>query len=298
MGAPDAAAAMMVNGKILCAFSHIPFAGDKYPSPVFLYEFDYTANSFTRIGIPDGSDHISTEACGTNMLCLPDGSVMFATFGTDQYYIYHPDGTPLAAGKPTISKIKKLSCDTYMATGKLFNGISEGASYGDDWQMATNYPVIRLTTHDTVYYTKTYNWNSAGVFRGNLADTTYFTLPAGFPIGIYNLEVTANGIASDPVAFATCGTAAIGSLYEGDDAVKIYPNPADETVTVFFNPAEPGPTTIRIADVMGRVQLTETFESVYGQNSRSLQIRSLPKGIYNVMISETGRLNNVRLIKE
>src|SRR5262245_35194262 len=53
-GAPDAPAAMMVNGKVLCAVSPVPTASDHFPAPTSFYEYDSAANSFTRINGPTG----------------------------------------------------------------------------------------------------------------------------------------------------------------------------------------------------------------------------------------------------
>ncbi|MEP7169632.1 MAG: T9SS type A sorting domain-containing protein [Bacteroidota bacterium] len=200
-GTPDAAAAMMVNGRVLCAVSPVPTSANHFPAPTSYYEFDYVANSFTQIDAPGGG-LTRNHACYTaNMLNLPDGTILYSEQDDDQYYIYTPGGSPLASGKPAINSITSSDCSTYTITGTKFNGISEGSTYGDDWQMSTNYPVIRLTSGTNVYYARTFNWNSTGVRRGTLADTTQFTLPPGLPAGTYSLVVTANGIASNPISF-------------------------------------------------------------------------------------------------
>ena len=51
-GTPDAPAAMMVNGKILCAVSPVPTSGNHFPSPTTFYEYDYVANAFTSVATP------------------------------------------------------------------------------------------------------------------------------------------------------------------------------------------------------------------------------------------------------
>jgi hypothetical protein len=74
--------------------------------------------------------------------------------------------------------------------------LSIGASYGDDAEMDTNYPIIRITNSGgTVKYGKSFNW-TPGVATGNTPVTTQFTMPAGFGPGQYTLNVIANGIAS------------------------------------------------------------------------------------------------------
>jgi hypothetical protein len=205
IGAPDAPMAMMSNGKVLCAVSPAPTsAATLFIPPTYFYEFDYLTNTFTQIHAPDGNMSLNIACYQTNFLDLPDGSVIYAqnqSANSSDYYIYRPTGTPTAAGKPTITAVNQTSCTAYQITGTLFNGISEGVNYGDDWQMASNYPVIRLTNGANVYYCRTFNWNSTGVRRGALADNVQFTLPAGLPIATYSLVVTANGIASDPISF-------------------------------------------------------------------------------------------------
>jgi len=204
-GAPDAPMAMMANGRVLCAVSPAPTSsGTLFIPPTYFYEFDYITNTFTQIHAPGGVTSLNIACYQTNFLDLPDGSVMYAqnqSSNSSRYYIYTPTGLQTASGKPTITGITQTSCTSFQISGTQFNGISQGASYGDDWQMSTNYPIIRLTNGANVYYCRTFNWNSTGVKRGNQPDNCQFTLPAGLPVGTYSLVVTANGIASDPVSF-------------------------------------------------------------------------------------------------
>jgi hypothetical protein len=202
-GTPDAPAAMMVNGKILCTVSPLPTSANHFPSPTSFYEFDYVTNSFTQLGAPGGGTTTNIACYLTNMLDLPDGNVLYSRQSSSQYYLYTPSGQPVASGKPTISTVTPITCTEYTITGTKFNGISQGATYGDDWQMNSNYPLVRLKSGSNVYYTRTYNWNSTGVMRGSAPDTAKFTLPAGLPNGTYSLEVVANGIASNPYSFST-----------------------------------------------------------------------------------------------
>ncbi len=207
VGTPDASAAMMPNGKILCAVSPIgTSASDEFRAPTYFFEFDYTTNTFTQVtsNFPTlGVDSLAGVACyQTCMLDLPDGTVLLGinqSSISNDYFVYTPVGAPLASGKPTIRGLNQSSCPTYQLYGTGFNGICEGAAYGDDWQMATNYPIIRLTLGGNVYYAKTTLWNRVGaVMTDSAADTCTFTLPAGMPNGTYSLVVIANGNPSSP----------------------------------------------------------------------------------------------------
>ena len=78
-GVPDAAAAMMVNGKILCAVSHAPYSSSHiFDPPTWYYEFDYLTNSFNPVLAPNGSDTTSLPCYYSNMLQLPDGNILYA----------------------------------------------------------------------------------------------------------------------------------------------------------------------------------------------------------------------------
>ena len=48
---PDAPAAMMVNGNILCAVSPKGTSSNEFPSPTTFYEYNYVTNSFTQTGV-------------------------------------------------------------------------------------------------------------------------------------------------------------------------------------------------------------------------------------------------------
>src|SRR4029079_2301646 len=102
MGVKTATAAMLVNGKILCALHTF---GNNNNAPVYFFEYDYLANSFTQVNGPTGglTDN-STGANRVSMLILPDGKMLYSN-KSSRLYVYTPDGSPLAAGKPVIHSI-------------------------------------------------------------------------------------------------------------------------------------------------------------------------------------------------
>jgi hypothetical protein len=219
-GTPDAPACMMVNGKVLCAVSPIPTSGNHFPSPTTFYEYDWVSNSFASVGAPTGASEPGATY-GELMLQLPDGTVLFSHFSA-QIHSYQPSGVPLAQGKPAITSIVANGDGSYHLVGTQLNGISEGATYGDDWQMNTNYPLVRLSDGlGGVYYARTYAWSSTGVMTGATPVSTEFVPPASLPPGNYSLVVVANGIASDAVNFPP-STAFSGFCY-GDGTAGLCP---------------------------------------------------------------------------
>jgi len=240
------------------------------------------------------------------MLDLPNVQVLFSLNSSIQYYVYTPAGKPLATGKPAIQNITQNS-SVFTITGTGFNGISEGAAFGDDWQMATNYPIIRLQSETKVYYARTFNWNRTSVMTGNLPCTTKFTLPKRLPAGTYSLVVTANGIASNPVSF-TYSPTTIASAFPGktqiDDLIvsegneiKIYPNPAKDQATIHFILAKASHVSLKVFDMSGKeikVLLNSNLQG--GAHSVLLNTSRFSAGIYNVrMITENG-IKNVKLV--
>jgi len=186
----DTPAAMMVNGRIVVAAATKLLDGSTR-----FFDYDYLTNAFTPIDGPTGLNY-AKPAYLVTFLTLPDGSVLMSSAST-QLYQYVPSGTPLQEGKPVITSLSHNNDGTYHLTGTLLNGISEGASYGDDAQMATNYPIIRLTDGSSIYYARTFNWSSTGVMTGSTVLSTEFSLPVGIPNGTYSIVAVANGIASD-----------------------------------------------------------------------------------------------------
>jgi len=134
-GCPDAPAAMMPNGRILCSTG----VAGTFNGPIYFFEYAYVSNAFTQVNGPTGAS-FGAAPYYTKMLVLPDGKVLW-NWGNPQMYVYTPDGSPVASGKPVIQNIFGNADGSYHLTGTGLNGISEGAAYGDDAQMDSNYPL-------------------------------------------------------------------------------------------------------------------------------------------------------------
>jgi len=164
--ASDAPAAMLVTGNMLCAFQPGP-ATDGISSSTAFYEYDPVANSFTNASNAPASS-ATWDTGGILMLDLPDGTVLVSYLEGNSLYVYTPSGAPIEAGKPSVASITQNGDGSFHLVGTLLNGISAGAAYGDDAQMDTNRPLVRLTdSGGNVSYARTYNWSSTGVATGS-----------------------------------------------------------------------------------------------------------------------------------
>lgn len=199
----DTSGAVMVNGKLLFMTATNCYNGG-CNGPWHFFEYDYTAGptgSLTEVSAPP-TGFSDNSLLIAHLVDLPDGTVLLSGAGT-QLYVYQPGGpAPLAAWKPTIQSITENADGSYLLNGTGLNGVTEGANEGDDNQMASDYPLVRLTDGSgNVYYATTYNWSSTTILNGSTPESTYFHLPPNLPYGSYSLVVVANGIASDPVSF-------------------------------------------------------------------------------------------------
>ena len=141
-----------------------------------------------------------------NMLVLPTGQILFTDFSTD-IELYNPT---ITAGDrqfeqtiaPTIvfAPPAVTRGGSYEVYGFLFNGVTQGAAYGDDVQASTNFPLVRITNLKSshVFYSRTHDHSSMAVASYGLV-STHFDVPADQEKGLSRLEVVANGIASQPV---------------------------------------------------------------------------------------------------
>jgi hypothetical protein len=195
-GMADAPAAVLVDGNVL-----VETCPGIFGSPASFYEFNGT--SFTSVVAPPhvGAQNTSYEG---RMLDLPSGQVFYtvADGSTKDVSIYTPAGTANSAWAPTITKYQANITPgaTFSIQGTQFTGLDAGAAYGDDAQMDTNFPLVRITTASgAVVYAKTHNFTTRAVATGTKLVSTQYDVPASIGTGRGTLEVVANGIASTPV---------------------------------------------------------------------------------------------------
>jgi hypothetical protein len=201
----DVAAAELPNGRVL--FTASPFLD----SPTYFYVFSPSSvnggvNTVTPISSPPAADsmqgHLNSPGWHSYFLDLPNGQILYDQRNDSKLWLYTPSGAPSNSWRPTVSSVRPLSRNTFSLTGTLLNGMSEGAYYGDDSEMSSNYPIVTLTAKNgTVYFARTFNWSNTSVQTGKAVVTTQLTIPAGLQKGTYELRAIANGIASTTFNF-------------------------------------------------------------------------------------------------
>jgi hypothetical protein len=191
----DAPAAVLPNGNVL-----VDVSPGVFQSPVSFYEFD--GKKFNKA--PSTGNPGQTSYQG-RMLVLPTGQILFtvADGATIDVELYTAKGTYKTAWAPTISSAPSSVTrgSTYQISGTQFNGLTAGAAYGDDAQMGSNYPLVRITNNSSghVFYARTHDHSTMGVATGSKTVSTNFDVPSNMETGASSLVVVANGIPSAPV---------------------------------------------------------------------------------------------------
>jgi hypothetical protein len=194
----DAPAVLLTNGQILLTASPSPPC--KYLGPTTFFLYNPSTNKPT---IPPTGPTNNGSACFTGrLLLLPSGEVLFSN-QSSAVSILASVGGAQASWAPTITNCPNslILGHTYQIFGTQFNGLSQACSYGDDAQMATNYPIVRLEdASNNVFYLRTANHSTMAVATGQATVSTFVSVPTDVPQGQYQLFVVANGIPSAPFA--------------------------------------------------------------------------------------------------
>ncbi len=188
----DGPAALEPSGRVIVAAS--PGVFNK---PTSFYEFTGTALN----PLPAYTGAAKQPSYTLNFLVLPTGQIM-VTDQTGTVQFFTPAGAPNAGSVPHIGSFPATVTrgTSFMISGTLFSGRSQGAAYGDDYQSATNYPLVRVTNTATghVAYAKTRGFSSLALGNPKTV-TAHVVIPTNAETGASTLAVVTNGIASAPV---------------------------------------------------------------------------------------------------
>jgi len=194
----DGNASILPDGNILVYTSPGVFSGTGT-----FYEFTYGTDTF--VTAPSTAQGGKLQSWDARQLLLPTGQVLWmaADGSTKDVEVYSSKGTINPSWAPTISSVPTTLThgNTYTISGTQFNGLASGTAYGDDSQMATSYPLVRIVNLATkhVFYARTHNHSTMGIATGSATVSTSFDVPANIETGTSGVFVVANGIASKGV---------------------------------------------------------------------------------------------------
>lgn len=192
----DGPAVVLPSGNILEQVSPGVFN-----APSHFVEVTVNANkTVSQVQVSEPSSAASQSSYEGRLVMLPTGQALWSSDVGD-VQIYTPSAARVAAGtKPKIKHAKAaftVGTKNYKVSGLGFNGKTFGGYYGDDAQMATNFPLVRFTNNSShhVCYARTHNFSKMGIDDGTLT-ASKFDVPASCETGASSMEVVVNGVAS------------------------------------------------------------------------------------------------------
>jgi Ca2+-binding RTX toxin-like protein len=202
----DGPAAILPNGNVLVLAAPTS-STTAFQTPAHFFELRFSDDHLIMLDTSTEPSVLGAPVPSFvgRLLVLPTGEILFNTMDIPGSFIYSNGGAPQDAWRPviTIAPPHAAPGTTYPIAGRQFNGFSSGAMYGDDAQMATNYPLVRITNIATghVFYARTHGHSSMGVqtVGSPTVVTTSFDTPAGIELGPSRLVVVTNGIPSAAV---------------------------------------------------------------------------------------------------
>jgi hypothetical protein len=286
--ANDAPAALEINGNVIVEASL--FSGTFTP-PSNFYEWDgANLNTF-----PAPPNAVNTPSFVGHLLGLPNGQIMYTDFTKDVEFLT-PAGTYSTAWQPTVTSVPSTLVvgTTYAISGTQFNGLSQANAYGDDYQAATNYPLVRIVNNATghVFYAKTHGHSTMGVATGSTAVSTNFDVPSGIETGASQLFVVANGIPSAAVA-VTISTGAVPNFKMGATPKTVTVAPGGTGKTTIQTLASGGFNSAIALTSSGGSSVTFNPTSIpapgTGTSTMTIKVGSTVKaGTYPITVTGTG----------
>lgn len=191
--ANDAPGALEINGNVVVEAN--PF-NPKFSPPANFYEW----NGTNLNGFPAPPNAVNTPSFVGHLLVLPNGQIMYTDYSTDVEFLTST-GTFKSTWQPKINSVATTlthGSKNNPISGTQFNGLSQANAYGDDFQDATNYPLVRITNNATrhVFYCKTHGHSTMGVATASKIVSTMFDVPSTIELGAGTIRVVANGIPS------------------------------------------------------------------------------------------------------
>jgi hypothetical protein len=196
----DSSASVLVNGNVLCSTTQFLSGG----AVAAMWEYNPNVpagpSSFTKVA--DGTSAFPGSAnplLEPITLPLPNGQVLVAQeprATAPAFSIYTPAGAPSDSWRPSITSVSGPVSKAYTLTATQLNGLTNGGSFGDDMNMATDYPIVSL--HDStghVYYATTFNFDQMAP-RPGASGSCNFILAPETPNGLYTVHLSASGIES------------------------------------------------------------------------------------------------------
>jgi hypothetical protein len=161
---------------------------------------------------------------------------------------------------------------------------------------STNNLCVGSSASFTVSGASTYSWapNSAttAVVMVSPSVTTTYTVVGTSAAGCSKTQTFV-------MTVTNCGGAGLTSYHSNELSFTIYPNPAKDKASIKAGDMNLNNVKVELFDLLGKKLSEQTFANIPAGNEQSIQVSTLPKGIFILNMSVDGvPQKSVRLVKE
>ena len=265
----DAPAVVLPDGDVLVASD--PFnSSTGWQKPTHF--FDLHGSTISQV--TDSPNAANDYSYYLRMLDLPTGQVLVNDAGTLEIYSDgNPAHTAYAPYGLKLSSTVLVPGSSATVSGKQLNGLTQAVAFGDDYQAATNFPLVKIVNDATnvVTYARTSGMTSMSV-EPNVASSTNFALPKTTPMGASELYVGANGIWSSPTAVSIIEKTTVAfQSSAGNLNVWTFPNSGVNTHLGMMKGTSPSISALP----------NGTLEVAFQSNAEVLDVRNSSGGVVN-----------------
>lgn len=244
----------------------------------------HTGTSLYSTGATDGSVDFDVAA----NCVLANVKVYTGTAGTREIQLFNSVGTllnSLVVNIPADTTIVTLNFALTPGTGYYIttNGTLNTTNFG-----SIN-PQLQRSSSGVLY---PYTVNNVISITGSNQGSGYYyyfydwqiTLPATVCSSV-RIPVQAIMLLSDAV-----------SNFSAENNFSVYPNPADENVTVSFSNAGAQKSTVEFVDAIGQVVSTTVLENAAGNYKQTFDLSNFAKGVYMIHVTSNDKTSYQQLI--
>jgi len=219
------------------------------------------------------------------------GSSQTATVSSVNTYMV--TATNAAGCTTTASKTVTNNCalPTSLSTNNIL-GTSAKATWIES-QCRYNY-FIRISVHGLNNWTQhTITPTNSYAFTGLSSGTTYdWQIQTNC-----NTSGTINSGWTAIQTFTTTG-ARLAEEETSSTTFNVYPNPANDIVTITFSAMEEGAYNIKLIDMVGRIVKSETINANSGDNTYIMNLDGIAKGVYMIILQKGDNISKGKLVVE
>ena len=228
--------------------------------------------------------------CGPGMITLSAASSLSA----DSIKWYNqPGGTVIATGATFTTPVLTASTTYYVSANSDCSGSPVSVN-----AVINPFPVINLGPDLTIASGQTIVLNAGAGYSNYLWSTNATTSQINVNAqGTYAVTITDNNgcTASDDIVVNIL--TAVNNI-EGNNSIKIYPNPTSGKVTIEVSDIPSKVVTVKLISIQGKILRTEEIKIINGQLNKTIQLEGISAGIYYLEIMSEKYKNTLKVIKE